>query len=145
MGKRGDGLEELGFAIVTQCCLDYREAYRTGKKNELLKCKSFLESGRVELFTLYTFTGEQIIKDLDESLFKKYGSFEERRKKKVEQYKKKIADKRKQIEELRNQIKAVLQDTSISKDEKSAVVHRLRKRRYELSRDISELKNAMEE
>ena len=91
MGKRGDGLEELGFAIVTQCCLDYREAYRTGKKNELLKCKSFLESGRVELFTLYTFTGEQIIKDLDESLFDKYGSFEERRKKKVEQYKKKIS------------------------------------------------------
>ena len=145
MGKRGDGLEELGFAIVTQCCLDYREAYRTGKKNELLKCEMFLLSGKVELFTLYTFTGEQILKDLKNVLKAKYGSFEERHKKKIAQYKKKIADKKKQIDELQSQIKAVLQDTSISDEEKCVAVHRLKIRRYELSRDISKLKEAMTE
>ena len=145
MENEFDGIIKLAYAIVTACCEDYREAYINGNSNELTKCKSFLLSGEVEIFTSYTFYGKEIVATMDAELKKKYGTFEERRKKKAELFKLKIENKKRQLEIVRNEIKDIMHDESLSSDYRESMLVTLRNRRYRLIGEINRLKKEAKE
>ena len=67
--------ERLLYAIIADCCECYRNAYIRGKERDLLACKSFLQSGRVELYTQYKYEGQGLIDTMNRDLTKKYGAF----------------------------------------------------------------------
>lgn len=67
--------ERLLYVIIADCCESYRNAYIRGKERDLLACKSFLQSGRVELYTQYKYEGQGLIDTMNKDLMKKYGAF----------------------------------------------------------------------
>lgn len=140
MALHNKGIEELAYNIVAKCCEDYREAYKNGDANELLKCKSFLLSGKVEIYTLNNFFGQEIIDTMDADLLKKYGKFEERHKAKQRVYKVKAENKKHQLEMVREEIKDVMADETIAVDDKKRLLTSLRARRYRLIGEINKLK-----
>lgn len=140
-----EGLKRLAYAIVTKCCEDYREAYIKGKINEMTKCRVFLLSGKVEIYTLYDFCGKDILETMDTELKKKYGSIEDRQKVKASRYKVKIDNKKKELEDTRAEIKALVDNPAIKKEEKSRLLVVLRNRRYRLIGELNKLKKEAKE
>lgn len=67
--------EKLLYIIIAQCCEDYRNAYIRGNEGELLSCKRFLQSGRVELYTQGNFEGQGLLDTMNKDLMQKYGAF----------------------------------------------------------------------
>jgi len=145
MANDFDGLIKLAYAIVTACCEDYREAYSKGNINDLTKCRVFLLSGKVEIYTLYNFYGKEILETMDAELKKKYGSFEERRKLKASLYKTKIDNKKQELEDTRAEIKALAGNTVIKPEEKNRLLIVLRNRRYRLIGELNRLKKEAKE
>lgn len=140
MASEYDGIIKLAYAIVQQCCEDYREAYIKGKANDLLKCKTFLLSGKVEIYTLCNFHGKDIIKQMNDDLRKKYGTFEERKSKNNDLYKKKIESKKQQLNIVRAEIKELCQQEDVKDKEREQMLIVLRNRRYRLIGEINRLK-----
>lgn len=85
-----EGEKALLMAIITSAVEDYAEAWKLGLKGKLISAESFLKSEKVALYSLGEFDGESILSNLQNRLYRQYGSFEGQREKTIAKYEPKL-------------------------------------------------------
>lgn len=124
----------LLYAIIEQCCLDYREAYEKGDKKEYIECRLFLQSDKTARWTEGDFDGIAILETIDKELEGRFGSFE-----KV--YQRKIAGIDKLIKELSAEMKNIKEKMATADDNEKRYLRKKRLQIYGRIKRLEDKKN----